>query len=75
MDFNATRKIKEQEENLKGMNVLLSVFSLIHLFLSITRMFYASDYKFIYRPKILDNQEIKLIKGKPILNKLFYRLN
>jgi hypothetical protein len=57
------------------MNVLLSVFSSIHLFLSITRMFYASDYKFIYRPKILDNQEIKLIKEKPILNKLFYRLN
>ena len=32
-------------------------------------MLYASDYKLIYRPKVLDNQGIKLIKGKPILNR------
>jgi len=64
MNINATRKAKEQEENLKGRNVLLSVFSSIHLFLSIIGIFYASNYKSIYRPKILDNQGVK-----PILNK------
>jgi hypothetical protein len=32
-------------------------------------MFYASDYKAIYRPKVLDNQLIELIKEKPILNR------
>jgi hypothetical protein len=38
-------------------------------FLSITLMVYASDYKPIYRSKILDNKLIKLIKGKHILNR------
>jgi hypothetical protein len=38
-------------------------------FLSITLMLYASDCKPIYRSKILDNQLIKLIKEKHILNR------
>ena len=29
-------------------------------------MFYASDYKLIYRSKVLDNQGIILSKGNPI---------
>jgi len=32
-------------------------------------MFYASDYKTIYKPKVLDNQWIEPIKEKPILNR------
>jgi hypothetical protein len=53
--------------------ILLYVFS--YIFLS-THYNYASDYKAIYRPQVIDKQGIKLLKENPNLNRnVLCRLN
>jgi len=71
MDSKTISKTKEQEEDLRGKQSY-KMFFLVYF--SLHTLNYAFDYKFIYKPQVLNKQWIKLLKENSNLNSKYILL-